>query len=190
MPEPNVTDNNKNAQKSKTIKWIVIGVVAIILIGVIFGVSGGPTSTKTTNEQNISNPSKNKKDFAQNEVVTYKGVEYSIVNVEKTQGSNQFMKPDSGYEYVKVTIRIENKSNEKISYNGLDWAMVNTDGQEDTWGTVNPDDDKELNSGDLDVGGKVEGVIVFEEKVGDNNLRLRYYDNMFDSEYSFQFKLD
>lgn len=132
-----------------------------------------------------------KKDYMQSEVVTYNDVDYTIVNVEKTQGSNEWIKPEEGNEYVKVTIRIENKSSEKISYNALDWQMVNADGVEDGFGTYTGDDDKELSSGDLDAGGKIEGVLVWEQKIGDENLRLRYYDNIvFDNDYTFQFKLD
>ena len=68
--------------------------------------------------------------------------------------------------------------------------MVNADGQEDAWGTYTADDDVTLSSGELDAGGKVEGVLVWEQKKGDNNLRLRYYDNVFDDSYTIQFKLD
>ena len=69
--------------------------------------------------------------------------------------------------------------------------MVNSDGVEDAWGTYTADDDILLSSGDLDAGGKVEGVLIWEQKINDDNLRLRYYDNfLMDDEYTLQFKLD
>lgn len=155
--------------------FIVLGIVVLAIIG-------GMSASK--------DEEKRQKEFKQNEVATYKDVDYSIVNVEKTQGSSEYIKPKDGYEYVKVTIRIENKSDSKISYNALDWQMVNADGVEDAWGTFTADDDNTLSSGELDAGGKVEGVLVWEEKIGDDNLRLRYYDSLVDDKYTIQFTLD
>ena len=155
--------------------YVILGILIIAIIG-------GMTSSKKEQER--------KKEFSQNEVATYKDVDYSIVKVEKTQGNNEYIKPKSGYEYVKVTLKIENKSNEKISYNALDWKMVNSDGVEDAWGSITADGDITLSSGDLDAGGKVEGVLTWEQKIGDNNLKLRYYETILDSEYKLQFTLD
>ena len=174
-----VCPNCKRKQPGIT-KWVVLGIVAVLFIA---GIAGQNDAEKKEAER--------KKDFSQNEVATYEGVEYSIQNVEKTQGSNQFVKPKDGYEYVKVTLKIENKSDKKISYNALDWQMVNSDGAEDAWGTYTADNDVTLSSGELDAGGNVVGVLVWEEKIGDNNLRLRFYDNLLSQEkYTLQFKLD
>ena len=175
-----IDDKAKNCpqckkKQSHIVGWILLGVLILLIVSCAMG-----------GEEEVPF----QKDYSQNEVVTYEGVNYSILKVEKTQGNNEFIKPDDGNEYVKVTIRIENNSNEKISYNALDWQMVNADGVEDAWGTITADDDKELSSGDLDAGGKVEGVLVWEQKIGDDNLRLRYYGDIFDEGYTFQFKLD
>lgn len=161
-------------------KWIVLGVILLLIVSCMAGQNEADKKEKNR-----------KKDFTQSETATYEDVSYSITNVEKTQGNNEYFTPKDGYEYVKVTIKIENKSNEKISYNALDWQMVNADGVEDAWGTFTADDDDTLNSGELDAGGKVEGVLVWEQKIGDNNLRLRYYNNsLFDESYTLQFKID
>lgn len=163
----------------KYLKWAVLALLAIIIVGAVI----------SSNEEK-EKEEKRKKDFTQNEIAAYKEVEYSIIKVEKTQGSNYFIKPKDGYEYVKVTLRIENKSNEKIPYNELDWKMVNADGVEDTFGAITAEDDITLSSGQLDPNGKIEGVLIWEQKVGDNNLRLRYYKSMIDENYTLQFKLD
>ncbi len=153
-------------------------ILAVIVIAIIGGVSG----SKKEEER--------KKDFSQNEVATYKNVEYSIVKVEKTQGNNEYLKPKDGYEYVKVTVKIKNNSDEKISYNALDWSMVNSNGAEDKWGTITFDDDDTLSSGELNAGGTIEGVLVWEQKIGDKNLKLRYYETIVDENYKLQFSLD
>lgn len=155
--------------------FIILGIIVIAIVGAIM-------SNKEENER--------KKDFSQGEVATYKDVDYSIVKVEKTQGSSEYIKPKDGYEYVKVTVKIENKSKEKISYNAIDWKMVNSDGVEDTWGAFTADDDITLDSGDLEAGGKIEGVLVWEQKKDDKNLKLRYYETILDENYKIQFTLD
>ena len=163
----------------KNIKWIIIGIVVIAIIGAVI-------SQKEEEEKEANR----KKDFTQNETATYKDVEYSIVKVEKTKGTNEYFQAKDGYEYVKITVKIENKSNEKISYNSIDWKLVNSDGAEDTFGAITTEDDVLLSSGNLDPQGKVEGVMIWEEKIGDNNLRLRYYNTIVDKDYTLQFKLD
>lgn len=170
---------NCRKKQNNISKWIIIAVLIIIFVPIIVSM---------TNEENEEKS--RKKDFNQNEIATYKDVEYSITKVEKTQGNNEFVKPKEGYEYVKITIKIENKSNEKISYNALDWKLVNENGVEDNWGTYSGDDDIKLSSGNLDPNGKVEGVLVWEQKIGDNNLKLRFYDNIFDENYTLQFKIN
>lgn len=131
------------------------------------------------------------KDYKQNEVVTFEDVKYSITKVEKTKGSNKYFQAKEGYEFVKVTIKIENNSDEKIPYNALDFQMVNGDGVEASVYSITAEEDVLLNSGELDAGGKVEGVIIWEQKEGDTGLKVRYYENvLFDDEYTFQFILD
>ncbi len=172
-----ICPNCNKKQGPKVLKWVIL----IIIIAIIGGaVSGGKKENTPI-----------KKDYMQNEVAKYKDIEYSIKKVERTKGNSDWIKPKKGYEYVKVTLKIENKSDEKISYNALDWQMVNADGVEDAWGTYTADEDTILSSGELDAGGKIEGVLIWEEKIGDNNLRLRYYDDLLmDNNYTLQFKLD
>lgn len=170
-----ICPNCRKKQGGGILKFVLIGIVAIaVLVGVIGG-SGEEFRT----------------DYTQNEIVTFNDVNYSITKVEKTQGNYEFWTPKEGYEFVKVTVKIENNSDEKIAYNTLDWQMVNADGVEESIGTITADDDKLLSSGELEPNGKVEGVVVWEQKIGDDNLRLRYYENvLFDTEYTFQFTLD
>lgn len=53
------------------------------------------------------------------------------------------------------------------------------------------EEDEDFGSGDLDAGGKTEGVIIWEQKQGDKDLKVRYYKNvLFDKEYTFQWNLD
>ena len=167
---------NCKKKQSHIARWIILGILGVIIIGSVIG--GG-------NNEDFQ------KEYKQNDVVTYKDVNYSITNVEKTKGTNQYFQAKDGYEYVKVKIKIENKSNTKISYNALDFQMVNGDGVEASVYSITAENDVELNSGELDAGGKIEGVIIWEQKQGDTGLKVRYYNNvLFDKEYTFQWTLD
>lgn len=168
---------NCHKKQSHIVRWILLGLLAIIVIGAIAGGGG--------NKDNFQ------KEYKQSDVVTYKDVNYSITSVEKAKGSNQYFQAKDGYEYVKVKIKIENKSDKKISYNALDFQMVNGDGVEASVYSITAEDDVQLNSGELDAGGKIEGVIIWEQKQGDTGLKVRYYKNvLFDDEYTFQWTLD
>jgi len=173
-----ICPNCKKKQGPKILRWVLLGLLALIIVSCVAG--GGDDE-----KENFV------KDYTQNDVVTYEDVTYSITKVEKTKGSNEYFQAKDGYEYVKVTIKIENKSDKKISYNALDFQMVNGDGVEASTYSITAEDDVQLNSGELDAGGKIEGVIIWEQKQGDAGLKVRYYENvLFDDEYTFQWALN
>ena len=160
--------------------------LALVLSMCLLGGCGeeeGPTSAPAE-EQQEEKEAEPKTEFSQDEVVTYNDVEFTVTGVEKHMG-DEYDTPKDGSEYVTVSIKIENKSDEKISYNPYDWKMENSNGQEtDTAIVLN---DSELESGDLNPGGNVEGTLTFEEPQGDKGLKLNYYDNMlFDEEAAFK----
>lgn len=133
-----------------------------------------------------NNSSENKKfTYSMNETATYKGVEYTVTNVEYSDGS-EWDNPPEGKKFVIVTIKIDNKSDKKISYNALDYKMLNSQGQEDdeTFTTIN--NDTSLNSGDLAPGGSKTGTLVFEEDANETSLKLEYYPSMLDDNAKFE----
>ena len=163
---------------------------------VIGAVAGGGSDEATSNEQDVKKETKTqekqeeKKEFTQNETVTFKNIDFTVTNVEKTTGS-EYDTAKEGYEYVIVSIKIENKSEEKISYNPYDWKMENSNGQEEDITFTTIDSDTALSSGNLNAGGIVEGTLAFEQPQGDGGLKLNYYNNsVFDEEASFKIKLD
>lgn len=187
-----VCPNCRKKQGMKIWQIILIVIVAIGIIGVIAG--GGneqPTSKDGGSQKEDSATKKEEKtEFSQSETVTFKGVDFTVTNVEKTTGS-EFDTAKDGHEYVIVTIKIENKSDEKISYNSFDWKMENSNGQEVDTAITIVNTDTALNSGDLNAGGVVEGTLAFEQPQGDTGLKLNYYYNaLFDENASFKIKLD
>ncbi len=167
---------NCHKKQKHIVRWVLLGIIVIAIISAAFG------GNKNDDFQ---------KEYNQSDVVTYNDVEYSITSVEKTKGENQFFQAKDGYEYVKVTINIKNNSDEKISYNALNFQMVNGDGVEASIYSITAEDDVLLNSGELDAGGTIEGVIIWEQKQGDTGLKIRYYDNvLIDDDYTFEWTLD
>lgn len=69
--------------------------------------------------------------------------------------------------------------------------MVNGDGAEASIYSITAEDDIMLQSGELDSGGTIEGVIIWEQKQGDTGLKVRYYNNvLIDNDYTFEWTLD
>lgn len=168
---------------------IVIGVVILFVLVGMFGGSEEPTSS-SNNGENKTNEEK-KTTFNQDETVDFKGIKFTVTNVEKHQGS-KYNKPKDGYEYVEVTIKIENTSEEKYDYGPSDWKMQNSQGQElDTSSLALKNYDEQLDYADLIPGGTVTGKLGFEQPKGDTGLYLNYYDNfVWDEDYSFQIKIN
>ena len=92
-------------------------------------------------------------------------------------------------EYIIITIKIENKSDEKISYNTLNWKLADGTGDEKDYAIFGNDTEKDLNSGDLNIGGTKIGTLAFEIPKGDNNLTLKYYDTILSDERAFEFSI-
>ena len=186
----------KNFWKKGILNKIVIIVVVFICIGIVGSIMS-PTednlSSKNKDDNNVSDSSNNsdsdKKEFEQNEIVTFEDVEYSITKVERSTGKQYTDKAKDGKEFVIITLKIKNKSDEKISYASYDWKMVNSKGQENDQAITIVDSDTSLNSGDLLANGVIEGTVVFEQEKGEKNLKLNYYDNMFNDNYTFQFNI-
>ena len=121
--------------------------------------------------------------------MTVDDVEYSVTNVAKSSG-NEYETPKQGCEFVRVSVKIENKGNEKISYNLYDWKMENSQGYEESETFALMNNDTALNSGDLNPGGVKEGTMVFEQPAGDTGLKLNFYGNVFYDEASFKITIE
>lgn len=153
--------------------YIILGIIVIAIISSII----------TGNKEKAR-----KKEFKQNEIATYKDVNYSITNVERSNGQ-QYFEASDGNEYIIITLKIENKSNEKISYNALDWKLADGNGDENSYAIFGNDTDKDLSSGDLNAGGTKIGTIAFEIPKGDKNLTLKYYETFLSDERAFEFSI-
>ena len=136
-----------------------------------------PTKVGKDNSTNTSKQTKEEKsDFAVGDVISYKGREVTVVSAERNYNSNnEFLQPKSGKEFVKVSIKIENKSNDKLSYNSYNWEIQDSNGDiQSVDAGLQFTVDGALNSGDLAPNGKKTADLYFQVPKDDTNLVLHY----------------
>lgn len=175
--------------KEKSGNWFVrhkvlTVILVIIVIIAIGGIAGGdndakkvgensPSSDTSSNQKSDSASEKTK--FAVNEVISFDNKEVTVTGVERNWNSNnQFIKPDSGKEFVKVQVTIKNNSGSNISYNTFDWKLKDSTGDIQTVDGAAFTIEGALNSGELAEGGTKSGFLVFQVPNGDTGLALQY----------------
>lgn len=191
-------------QKNFIIKIFLVTFIFILLIGCgqkenAIKKDPGKKESQSSNEimqqqKAMTQEGSIKRDFNQGEIVVYKNVEYSILQIEKIKGVAEQLDTKIGYNYYKVSFRFENKSDLGIFYNCLCWEMTNSREGEKTLPTFSLHGSditgEYLVSGNINPGNIKEGYMIWERKPDDNNLNLRFYETSSDSDYVFQFVLD
>ena len=165
-------------------KKILSGFLALTcLLGISACASDEESSFK---EQEVTQEEK-KSEYALNETADIDGVKYTLTAVERNSGFS-YNTPESGKEYVIVTVSIENGSEDKIDYNSYNFKMLNSQGQEIDNAFV-VDLENQLDFGELTPGGNITGRMCFEEPAGDSGLKLNLYTNIFNEEPDCTFVL-
>ena len=169
----------KNTKKKSNKIKIIIGIFLIIIIG--GAITSKDSDPKKVGESNSSTSSEHsskkdeKTEFKVGDVVSFEGRELVVESIDRNyKTGNRFIKPKDGKEYVKVNVKIENKSSEKLSYNIFDFKMEDTNGaiESPTFvSTANAADN--LSSGELAKGGKKIGSVVFEVPAN-SKLKMHY----------------
>ncbi|MDR2748514.1 MAG: DUF4352 domain-containing protein [Bifidobacteriaceae bacterium] len=197
----NQDSNNSELKNTKKVKkpifkriWFWLIIVAVV-IGVGASISQNENKATKVNDtqtqsQTQDNSSENKGDFKIGDVISQNEKEITVKSVERNYNTgNEFVEPDSGTEFIKVDILIENKSDEKISYNVFDWQIQDSDGNIETYtDAIMAQPKNGLGSGELAKGGKKSGSIVFQVPKGDKGLILHYKSSFWNNE-TIQIKL-
>lgn len=149
---------------------------AIILLVIIVAVASPKDEpSKVSDSKNQSSTSQQQTTFNPGDVIAFDGKEVTVSPAERNWNSgNQFITPNSGNEFVKVQVTIENKSSSEASYNTFDWKIRNSNGVIKDVSSTTYSIDNGLESGELAMGGKVSGFLVFEVPEGDQGLVLQY----------------
>lgn len=156
----------------------VLGV--ILLIGIVGGMAGqggksDPAKVADASNNTSTNKAKEKTSFGVNETIAFDDKKVTVTSVERNWSSgNEYIKPETGKEYIKVQVSIENDSKSEASYNTFDWKLQDSAGVIKDVDSVAFGVDGALSSGQLSPGGKVSGFLVFQAPLNDTGLTLRY----------------
>lgn len=181
---------SKKAWYKRVWVWVII---VIVLIGV-GGAMGGSkdntaTNTGTNNSGSQNSKAEEKTEFKVGETATFDDKSITVTNVQRNYDTgNQFAQPESGKEFVIVTVDIANNGDSTLDYNTYAFKMQDSNGVQQNEAITALTEGK-LNSGSLAKGGKVTGKLAYEVPSGDAGLKLLYQNFSFFDNKAITFNL-
>ena len=181
-------DNQLNRISSKTKSekpfykkaWFWIVIVVIIAIGSQYkqpekvGENKNSGSNGSSQTQNSEKKKEEKTEFNVGDIIAFDGKELTVEKVERNWNSgNAYLKPKDGKEYVKVSVKIENKSETEMNYNVFEFKAEDSNGAAERFDFQTYSLPDSLGSGNLVKGGKKSGSMIFEVPAG-SSLKLHY----------------
>lgn len=173
-------------------KWWVWLIIVIILIGA--GGAAGNKDKTATNSGSASNSTETKKveektEFKVGEAASFDSKTITVTDVQRNYDTgNQFAQPESGKEFVIVTVKITNDSDKTLDYNTFEFKMQDSNGVQQNEALTALSEGK-LNSGSLAAGGKVTGKLAYEVPKDDAGLKLLYQNFSFFDNKAVMFNL-
>lgn len=173
-------------------KWWVWLIIVIILIGA--GGAAGNKDKTATNNGSASNSTETKKaeektEFKVGETASFDNKTITVTEVKRNYDTgNQFAQPESGKEFVIVTVKITNDSDKTLDYNTFEFKMQDSNGVQQNEAITALSEGK-LNSGSLAAGGKVTGKLAYEVPKDDAGLKLLYQNFSFFDNKAITFNL-
>lgn len=172
---------------------ILTVILVVVVIGGIAGAMGGnksDTATNTgTNSNSQTDKAEEKTEFKIGETASFDDKSITITDVQRNYDTgNQFAQPESGKEFVIVTVNIVNNSNSSLDYNTFEFKMQDSNGVQQSEAFTAISEGK-LNSGSLAKGGKVTGKLAYEVPKDDAGLKLLYQNFSFFDNKAITFSL-
>jgi flagellar basal body-associated protein FliL len=188
-------------KKKKSKLLLIIGIIVVLVLfasvgaGVLASHGGNPSASTTTNSSaSSSNTSSNSFNTSSNstsapvvgkvgQTITVDSAGCTLVSV-KTIAGDDFTQPKPGNEFIVVHVKIHNSNSQQTDYNTFDFHVKSGTGNVTDEEAIPPSPytaNNELNSGQLDPGGTVEGDIIFQVPVGDHKAELTWQPNFFGS---------
>ena len=177
---------NRVSSKAKSEKsfykkaWFWIVIVVIIAIGSQYkqpekvGENKNSGSNGSSQTQNSEKKKEEKTEFNVGDIIAFDGKELTVEKVERNWNSgNAYLKPKDGKEYVKVSVKIENKSETEMNYNVFEFKAEDSNGAAENADMQTYSLPDSLGSGNLVKGGKKSGSMIFEVPAG-SSLKLHY----------------
>ena len=158
------------------------------------GGAAGNKNDMTTNTGSSNNSSSEKKaeektEFKVGETATFDDKSIAVTEVQRNYDTgSQFAQPESGKEFVIVTVSIVNNSDSNLDYNTFEFKMQDSSGVQQSEAITALSEGK-LNSGSLAKGGKVTGKLAYEVPKDDAGLKLLYQNFSFFDNKAITFNL-
>lgn len=170
-------------------KWWVWILIAIVLIA-LSGAAGGNKNDTAKNTGSSTQSNKDQKtEFKVGETATFDDKSITVTDVQRNYDTgNQFAQPESGKEFVIVTVQITNNSSSTLDYNTFEFKMQDSNGVQQSEAFTALTEGK-LNSGSLAKGGKVTGKLAYEVPRDDAGLKLLYQNFSFFDNKAITFTL-
>lgn len=179
-----ICPNCRKKQGGK-LKWIVIAVVAVFIIGSIS--SGGDNNPKvektgeTSQEANNENKATEEQNniFKEGDIVETDNFKITFISASQYQSENEFMNPKDGYEYWKFEFKFENISDSDQTVSTMmDWECYADNSKVDQALIGN---DSGLDA-TLSSGRTTQGSIYFEIPKDSEKIELEYDINFWQSD--------
>lgn len=167
-------------------------IIAVVIIGGIAGAMGGDKSNTATNagtNNSGSQKTEEKTEFKVGETASFDNKTITVTDVQRNYDTgNQFAQPESGKEFVVVTVNIVNNSDSTLDYNTFEFKMQDSNGVQQSEAITALSEGK-LNSGSLAKGGTVTGKLAYEVPKDDAGLKLLYQNFSFFNNKAITFNL-
>jgi hypothetical protein len=178
-------------EKSRTWLWIVLGVLAVLILGcigvsavvlrsagtAINSVSTTVASTVTTIAETPTTQAQPASQVSQvGGTISVNDVAVTLTSVKKL-ASDQYIQPKTGNIFIVVHVKIVNNSTGEVDYNPLDFHVRSSSGNITDVEFAVPSTytaNNQLNYGKLSAGGNVEGDLIFQVKKGDHKAQMTW----------------
>ncbi len=183
---------NTKQSKAWYKKWWVWVLIVIAIAGIGGAMGGKKDNTATNTGANTNSQTKKadeKTEFKVGETATFDDKSITVTDVQRNYDTgNQFAQPESGKEFVIVTVDIVNNSDKTLDYNTFEFKMQDTNGVQQSEAITALTEGK-LNSGSLAKGGKITGKLAYEVPKDDAGLKLLYQNFSFFDNKAITFNL-
>lgn len=167
------------------LKWVIIAIVAMVIIGSVAGGGEGEKVKKTgevANEEKESNQNdktENNNIFNPGDIVETKDMKITFSSTGKYTEDNEFLQPKDGYEYWRFEFVFENISDsDQYVSSIMDWECYADNVKVDQ---AYVGDDNGLDA-TLSPGRTAQGSVCFEVPTGAENIELEYSINFWEED--------
>lgn len=198
---PVYIENKK--KKGGCLKWLLIGLLVIIVLGSCGALPGGndedsgkeentsseqnsddksETSNNEATEENDDSEEAPKELYEIGETFEHDGIKVTVNETERLDGGDMDLL-DEGDNYIRINLTINNDSDKEVSYNPLNFEIQTSDGNiKDSFDFPPSGSEKVMTSGKLAEGGSYTANLFYEVPADDNDLILRYEPSFWGSE--------